>query len=84
VTLFARIDPPLPKRAGEPDPPTHRPVEVPLASLFNLVEVDEQYFHVVRKALLSCGAIDRCSDRSDRRRRRRDSSRGADEVQRHG
>jgi hypothetical protein len=80
VTLFARIDPPLPKRAGEPDPPTHRPIDVPLASLFNLVEVDEQYFHVVRGALLPCGAIDRCSDCRDRRRRRRDSSRGADEV----
>jgi hypothetical protein len=80
VTLFARIDPPLPKRAGEPDPPTHRPVDVRLASLFNLVEVDGQYFHVVREALLPCGLIDRCSDFRDRRRRRHDSSRGADEM----
>jgi hypothetical protein len=40
ATLLARIDPPLPQRPGEPEPATHWQVHVPLASLFNLVEVD--------------------------------------------
>jgi hypothetical protein len=50
---------------------------VPLASLFNHVEVDGQYFHVVREALLPNGAIDRYSHCRDRRRRREED--GEDE-----
>jgi hypothetical protein len=61
VTLLARIGYPLlPKRLGELDPPTHGPVQVPLASLFNLVEV-----------LFPDDAVDRCSHCRDLRRRRR-------------
>jgi hypothetical protein len=67
VTLLARTDPQLPERLGEPGPPAHRSVHVPLVSLFNLVEVDGQYFHVVRMALLPDVAIDRYSHCRDRR-----------------
>jgi hypothetical protein len=42
VTLLARTDPPLPQR----------PVHVPPAMMFNLDEVNGQYFHVVCGALL--------------------------------
>jgi hypothetical protein len=53
---------------------------VPLASLFNLIEVDGQNFHFMREALLHDGAIDRCADCRDRSRRRRDGRREANEA----
>jgi hypothetical protein len=43
VTLLARIGPPLPKRLGKPDPPAHRSVHVPLASLLNHVPLASSF-----------------------------------------
>jgi hypothetical protein len=77
--LLARIDPPPPQRPGEPEPLTHRQIHLPLASLFNLVEVDGEFFHVVREALLPDGAIDRCGRCRDRRRRCRGSGNGRED-----